>query len=185
MLPGQLLCVHVAAWLSVSGVLLQASTKSSGYINANVSIYLNESCVSQVDRAKAAYQDFRLHDALEAALVISNRGNLYMEEVAPWTAFKKGSDAEKDAAAAALVAVLEAVRIVAVMMSPVTPGLSSRIYAGLGMNSEQFERLRWGDVQWGGLPNGQTMPKPLPVFARIEADPVNDVSVSAVSMAAQ
>ena len=144
-----------------------------------------ESCVSQVARAEAAYQDFRLHDALEAALAISNRGNLYMEEVAPWTAFKKGSDAEKDAAASALVAVLEAVRIVAVMMSPVTPGLSGRIYAGLGMSAEQFERLRWGDVQWGGLPEGQTMPKPQPVFARIEADPVTDVSVSAVSMAAQ
>ncbi len=108
-----------------------------------------------------------------------------MEEVAPWTAFKKGSDAEKHAAAAALVAVLEAVRIVALIMSPVTPGLSSRIYAGLGMSPEQFDCLRWSDVQWGGLPEGQSMPKPQPVFARIEADPVTDVSVSAVSMAAQ
>ena len=108
-----------------------------------------------------------------------------MEEVAPWTAFKKGSDAEKDAAASALVAVLEAVRIVAVMMSPVTPGLSSRIYAGLGMSPEQFERLRWGDVQWGGLLEGQTMPKPQPVFARMQADPVTDVSMSTVSMPAQ
>ena len=141
--------------------------------------------VSQADRAEAAYQDFRLHDALEAALAISNRGNLYMEEVAPWTAFKKGDGAEKDAAAAALVAVLEAVRIVAVMMSPVTPGLCSRIYAGLGMSPEQFERLGWGDVQWGGLPDGQTMPKPQPVFARIEAEPVTKAALGNVSMAAQ
>ena len=144
-----------------------------------------KSCLSQVDRAEAAYRDFRLHDALEAALAISNRGNLYMEEVAPWTAFKKGSGAEKDAAAAALVAVLEAVRIVAVMMSPVTPGLSSRIYAGLGMSPEQIERLRWGDARWGELPEGQTMPKPNPVFARIDADPVTEAAHSDVSMAAQ
>ena len=142
-------------------------------------------CLSQVDRAEAAYQDFRLHDALEAALAISNRGNLYMEEVAPWTAFKKGSGAEKDSAAAALVAVLEAVRIVAVMMSPVTPGLSSRIYAGLGMSPEHFERLRWANAQWGELPEGQTMPKPQPVFARIEADPVTEAALSDVSIATQ
>ena len=44
---------------------------------------------SQVQKAEVAYQDFRVQDALEAALVISNRGNLYMEEVAPWSAFKK------------------------------------------------------------------------------------------------
>ena len=45
----------------------------------------------QAERAAAAYSEFRLHDALEAALAISNRGNQYMEEVAPWTAFKKAS----------------------------------------------------------------------------------------------
>lgn len=50
----------------------------------------------QVQKAEAAYRDFRLHDALEAALVISNRGNLYMEEVAPWAAFKKVRCCERD-----------------------------------------------------------------------------------------
>ena len=44
---------------------------------------------SQAQKAEAAYQDFRIHDALDAALAISNRGNLYMEEIAPWSAFKK------------------------------------------------------------------------------------------------
>ena len=39
--------------------------------------------------AADAYEELRMHDALEAALAIANRGNLYMEEVAPWTAFKK------------------------------------------------------------------------------------------------
>ena len=44
---------------------------------------------AQVKKAEAAYEDFRIQDALDAALAISNRGNLYMEEVAPWSAFKK------------------------------------------------------------------------------------------------
>ena len=45
----------------------------------------------QAEKAAAAYSEFRIHDALEAALAISNKGNQYMEEVAPWTAFKKVS----------------------------------------------------------------------------------------------
>jgi methionyl-tRNA synthetase len=45
--------------------------------------------VLQVEAAACAYEELRLHEALEAALAIANRGNLYMEEVAPWTAFKK------------------------------------------------------------------------------------------------
>lgn len=96
----------------------------------------------------------------------------------------QGDDAQKEAAAAALVAVLEAVRIVSVVMCPVTPGLSSRIYAGLGMTAEDYEGLRWSNAQWGGLPEGQTMPKPQPVFARIEGDFVTEAPPSKVAVAA-
>ena len=87
-------------------------------------------------------------------------------------------------AAAALVAVLEAVRVVAVLMCPVTPALSSRICAGLGMTPEQYEGLRWSDAQWGGLPAGQVMPKPQPVFARLEADLVTEAAPGKAAVAA-
>jgi methionyl-tRNA synthetase len=96
----------------------------------------------------------------------------------------QGDDAQKEEAAAALVAVLEAVRVVSVIMCPVTPGLSSRIYAGLGMTPEQYEGLRWSDVQWGGLPKGQAMPKPQPVFARLEGDFVTEPAPGKVAVAA-
>jgi methionyl-tRNA synthetase len=42
-----------------------------------------------MEAATAAYEELRLHDAMEAILAIANRGNLYMEQVAPWTSFKK------------------------------------------------------------------------------------------------
>lgn len=45
--------------------------------------------VAQVAAAAAAYEELRLHDAMEAVVSIAGRGNLYMEQVAPWTAFKK------------------------------------------------------------------------------------------------
>lgn len=48
-------------------------------------------CCAQVTAAAQAYEELRLHDALEAVVAIANRGNLYMEQIAPWTAFKKVS----------------------------------------------------------------------------------------------
>ena len=42
----------------------------------------------QVAAAEAAYEAMRFHAAAAAILAIGTRGNLYMEEVAPWTAFK-------------------------------------------------------------------------------------------------
>lgn len=51
----------------------------------------------------------------------------------------QGSDGEKAFAGQVLVSVLEAVRIVAVLLSPVTPCLSERIYLQLGFSEKEFE----------------------------------------------
>lgn len=42
-----------------------------------------------------------------------------------------------------LVIILETVRIIAIALSPVTPSLSSRIYAQLGYSRDQFEAATW------------------------------------------
>lgn len=36
-----------------------------------------------------AYERMAFHDAAHATIAISSRGNLYLQETAPWTAFKK------------------------------------------------------------------------------------------------
>lgn len=129
----------------------------------------------------AAFDRLRFDQACEAALSISGRGNQYLEEVAPWTAFKKGSEEDKAAAAAALVAVLEAVRVVAVLLSPVTPSLSARIYAQLGLPEEAFAALRWSDAEWGALRAGHAMPQPQPVMQRLEGDYVTEPAPAAAA----
>ena len=65
---------------------------------------------------------------------------------------------------------MEAVRVVAVMLLPVTPSLSERIYTQLGFSEEAFGALTWEDTQWGGIGQGHQVPKPKPVFARLEGD---------------
>ena len=56
----------------------------------------------------------------------------------------------KREAALVLLSVLEAVRIVAVMLSPITPALAQRVYLQLGFSEADIASLRWEHTQWGG-----------------------------------
>ena len=102
----------------------------------------------------------------------------------PSAHFIQGSDEQKEAAALALVAVLEAVRIVAVLLTPVTPALSGRIHAALGYSPEEYGALRWADAAWGGLRAGQATPPPAPVFQRLEGKLVMEPAGSKTSAVA-
>ncbi|XP_072972327.1 methionine--tRNA ligase, chloroplastic/mitochondrial [Typha angustifolia] len=121
-----------------------------------------------VERARFHYENLSLSSACEAVLEIGNAGNLYMDEHAPWSRFKQGG-VSAEMAAKDLVIILEAMRIIAIALSPITPSLCSRIYMQLGFSEEQFKALSWNDTKWGGLREGQTMADPLPIFARIES----------------
>ena len=125
---------------------------------------MREIVSTAVPAAKEAYQRIAIHEGAAAALSIARRcvrshllavapppaclrshvrmitcglcrANLLLEETAPWTALKKGSDSERQAAKETLVAVLEGARIAAVLLAPVTPGLATRILAQLGQPS--------------------------------------------------
>ncbi|XP_022133974.1 methionine--tRNA ligase, chloroplastic/mitochondrial [Momordica charantia] len=124
-------------------------------------------------KARNHYEGLSLSSACEAVLEIGNAGNSYMDEQAPWSLFKQGG-ASSDAAAKDLVLILEAMRIIAVALSPVTPCLGWRIYAQLGFSKDQFEAATWNETKWGGLKAGQVMAPPNPVFARIEQSTGSD-----------
>ncbi|XP_033514813.1 methionine--tRNA ligase, chloroplastic/mitochondrial [Nicotiana tomentosiformis] len=120
-----------------------------------------------VEKARVHYENLELSAACETVLEIGNAGNSYIDERAPWSLFKKGETAF-ETAAKDLVIILEAMRIIAIALSPVTPGLSLRIYSQLGYTEDQFNAVNWSDTKWGGLKAGQVMAQPTPIFARIE-----------------
>jgi len=49
-----------------------------------------------------------------------------------------------------LLEVLEAARVVAVMLTPIAPALARLVYLQLGFSDQEFETLTWADAQWGG-----------------------------------
>ncbi|KAH1045649.1 hypothetical protein J1N35_036433 [Gossypium stocksii] len=120
-----------------------------------------------VEKARINYENLSLSSACEAVLEIGNAGNLYMDKHQPWSLFKQGG-AASEAAAKDLVVILEAMRIIAIALSPVAPSLCRLIYAQLGYSEDQFDKINWSETKWGGLKGGQVMAQPKPVFARIE-----------------
>ena len=67
-----------------------------------------------------------------------------------WCCFLQGSTEEKEQASLVLLEVLEAARIVAVMLSPIAPALARLVYLQLGFNDQDFDSLTWDDAHWGG-----------------------------------
>lgn len=150
--------------------LLKKNCQSTLVVDSSIAaegITFKDTVEKLVEKARVQYGNLSLSSACEAVLEISNAGNLYMDERTPWSLFKQGG-AASEAAAKDLVIILEAMRIIAVALSPVTPSLSWRIYGQLGYSKEQFDAATWSDTKWGGLKSGQVMAQPKPIFARIE-----------------
>jgi len=82
----------------------------------------------------------------------------------------QGTDEQKAQGRLVLTEVLEALRIVAVLLSPVTPTLSKAIYHQLGFSEEESEKITLEDAEWGGqsscplstIPSCESPPPPPP-----------------------
>ncbi|PON56583.1 Methionyl-tRNA synthetase [Parasponia andersonii] len=150
--------------------LLKKNCQSTLVIDSSIAAEgttFKDSVEKLVEKARVHYENLSLSSACEAVLEIGNAGNSYMDERAPWSLFKQGG-AAAEAAAKDLVIILETMRIIAIALSPVSPGLCWRIYAQLGFSKDHFDAATWSETKWGGLKGGQAMAQPKPVFARIE-----------------
>lgn len=118
-----------------------------------------------VEAYAAAMNEFQISVALDKAIALAIEANQFVEQTKPWALAKAGDDAALDAA---LYHLAEALRILAILISPVLPQAAEGI----------FEQLNWQGAmtldaaKWGGLPDGHQLGAPVPLFPRIEAAPV-------------
>jgi methionyl-tRNA synthetase len=92
------------------------------------------------------------------------RANKYIDETMPW-ALAKDPEA-KDRLGTVLYNLLECIRIVTVMITPVMPTLPEQIWKQLGVSSAENEY--WTATSWGGMKPGQKVSKTQALFPRIE-----------------
>jgi len=130
-----------------------------------------QAAVAAPAEVASAYEQFNFTKAADRAMSVAAVANSHIMVIEPWKKLKGGEE-DKKIALREMLLIAESIRITAVLLSPVTPGLSSRILSELGCPQEP-ETLRWKDTQWRweALPGVAKGKKPTPVFQRIDAEP--------------
>ncbi|MFA9462086.1 methionine--tRNA ligase [Thiohalorhabdus methylotrophus] len=107
--------------------------------------------------------NMRFHRALEAVFEVVRRGNLYVDETAPWVLNKEG---RKERLAAVLANLLETMRVVNLHLWPVMPEACNQMFTQMGYSLEGVELDR--DARWGARPGTLSITKPKPVFQKVQ-----------------
>jgi methionyl-tRNA synthetase len=122
-----------------------------------------------LDRTTSDMDDFDPEDALQAVSQFSSACDHTIEMTAPWKLMK---DPEAHQLLdQILYSLAESLRIIAILISPVTPRAAHGIFNQLNWKMElsgKEERFSLADAEWGRLPDGHVVGKPVPLFPRIE-----------------
>lgn len=113
---------------------------------------------------------FVANAAIENILKIADQGNVLVENAAPWKLAKDSGQVSNAKLNAVLYSLAETLRIIAILISPVLPGAAHGIFDQLNWKMElsgKEERFSLADAEWGRLPDGHVVGKPVPLFPRI------------------
>ena len=111
------------------------------------------------------YSDLAFNKALQTIWELISAGNKYIDETAPWALAK--DESQKGRLATVMYNLLEAQRLIALLIAPFMPDTAVKILDILGCGDEVTLE---GNDQWGGLQAGTTIAKAQPLFPRIEAE---------------
>ena len=123
---------------------------------------LKEKCASAFEKMCEHMDEFRIADAVSDIFDMLSRTNKYIDETAPWVLAKNESD--KARLGTVIYNLLEAIRIGAVMLSPMIPSTCAEIFRQINTDKTTFE-----DIKFGSLASGVSVADNAPnLFQRID-----------------
>ena len=126
---------------------------------------LSRALRKEADETVARYYEkmdaYRAQDACDIVMALAKRCNKYIDETAPWALAKEES--RKEELETVLYDLLESIRLIGYMLSPVLPDSAEKIKEQLGC---QDVTDRFGAV------DAFTVGDPTPLFARLDAEKV-------------
>lgn len=119
--------------------------------------------------ADAAIERFRIDEAITSIWTIVDALNLYITENEPWALAK--DDAQRERLGTVLYTAAEGLRALAVLLSPVMPVSTEKLWIALGA-AESLGRLQDQPIReagaWGVLRPGTSVNGLAPLFPRVE-----------------
>ena len=135
-----------------------------GDVNEPVDDELKTFALDTVKKIEKCFETYRVADAVEAVLNLAKRSNKYIDETTPWALAK--DEASLPRLGTVLYNLLEAIRYIAVLLSPFMPETSEKIFAQMNCDIKDYESLE----KFGALKAGEKVGKAEALFARIDAE---------------
>jgi methionyl-tRNA synthetase len=117
---------------------------------------------------RRALDEIAPHEALKAAWAFVRRANAYVEEVAPWVLAR--DEGQRRRLEVTLYHLVDALRLMAAMLSPAVPRAAQVLWRRLGLDGEVTDANLAEQGGWGGLPEGSVVRVGPPLFPRVEEE---------------
>ncbi len=130
---------------------------------------LKATVAAAVAASREAFQGFRIADGLSEIFSMLRRANKYIDETMPWALAKDPE--KKERLGTVLYNLLECIRVAAVLLTPMLPGTSKRIFAQLGISEAEYATVS----TFGGLSAGQALGEASPLFARVDEKVIDEI----------
>ena len=132
-------------------------------------LHVQKTVADAAAHADAAMERFRIDEAINAVWTIVDALNLYITENEPWALAK--DDARRERLGTVLYTASEGLRALAVLLSPVMPESTEKLWIALGA-AESIGRLQDQPLReagaWGVLKPGSSVNGLAPLFPRVE-----------------
>ena len=155
----------------------RVSTMVTRYLNGQVPKPTQDDEVTDAERdLRHAFDNSMTHmsrsfdlisptQAVKAAFSFVRKANAYVEEVAPWSLAKDPANQRR--LEVVLYELSEALRLMALMLSPFIPRAAQELWTRLGQEGE-VARMTFDVARWGGLAEGTKIVTGPALFPRIE-----------------
>lgn len=144
---------------------------------------LSQMAVATAQHFEEEMESLRINDALREVWAFIGRTNKYIDETTPWILAKGLHEGDSARLETVMYHLAEALRIIAILVSPVIPTTAGKIWDQLGL--ENFSSQQLSDAkEWGKLPVSTKVRKGEPVFPRFDMPEMVDAKPEEAAVSA-
>ena len=128
---------------------------------------LEELILAKVKETEENLDNLHYSDALEKIWEIVSRSNKYIDDTRPWLLFKSDEREDKQKLISIMVHLVEALRIVAVLLQPFMNETANKIFSQLNINEKDWNSAYEFNINRGIV---KVTKKAEPLFTRLEVE---------------